>query len=264
MSVSKTPATLPFDDIVAGATVRFTTIDGVQYLSIRDMIMCVCDKDNKRAAETWDRITETCKDELSKYLAFYQFPGRGQSESAIITLPGSIKLVMMLPGKRAQLYKNIFADIISRYLDGDLTMCDEISKNKTMGKKRSYAEFVQETEQDIHHKMDENDETSQVQYIYATKSAAFPGLIKIGRTGNMKARLSQLNTGCAPAPHAVITMAPTLDMFRDEYLAHQFFKESRQEGEFFAVSEHEVRGYFRNITNRFQMELVKSNIEQND
>ena len=33
---------IPFDDIVPGAEVRVAVIDGVQYLSIRDVIMCVC------------------------------------------------------------------------------------------------------------------------------------------------------------------------------------------------------------------------------
>ena len=35
-------ATIPLDEIVPGATVRVVVMDGVQYLSIRDLIMCVC------------------------------------------------------------------------------------------------------------------------------------------------------------------------------------------------------------------------------
>ena len=36
---SEVVKSIPFDDIVAGATVRFAEIDGVQYLSIRDIVI---------------------------------------------------------------------------------------------------------------------------------------------------------------------------------------------------------------------------------
>ena len=36
-------ATIPFDEIAPGATIRFAVIDGVQYLSIRDFIMHACE-----------------------------------------------------------------------------------------------------------------------------------------------------------------------------------------------------------------------------
>ena len=92
------PAVIPFDDIVPGASVRFTFIDGVQYLSIRDIIMHVCDKDNKRASEVWERLDATKKAELSSFCRIFQFPGMGQSKQTVITFPGAIKLSMFLPG----------------------------------------------------------------------------------------------------------------------------------------------------------------------
>jgi hypothetical protein len=39
MAVARLPAVIPFDEIVPGATVRFCVIDGVQYLSIRNLII---------------------------------------------------------------------------------------------------------------------------------------------------------------------------------------------------------------------------------
>jgi hypothetical protein len=40
--------------MVEGATVRFTVIDGTQYLSIRDLIQHTCLKDNKQASKIWE------------------------------------------------------------------------------------------------------------------------------------------------------------------------------------------------------------------
>ena len=218
--------------------------------------MHICRKNTNDGAEVWRKISLDKKEELSKQLAVYQFPGRGQQNQPVITLSGSVKLVMLLPGKRAQLYRTKFAEIISRYLDGDQTLSVEIEENRLIGKKRSYARVAQDLERLVQE--DEANEIPQVQYIYATKSPAFPGLIKIGRTINMRERLSSLNTACAPAPHSVITMAATLDMHRDEYLTHQYFAESRNEGEFFQVTEEDVKAYFFNvIMPRFQEELLQ-------
>jgi hypothetical protein len=44
-------ATIPLDEIAPGATVRFTVIDGVQYLSIRDFIMHVGNTSNDYAGD---------------------------------------------------------------------------------------------------------------------------------------------------------------------------------------------------------------------
>ena len=97
-SLVSVPAVMPFDEIVSGATVRFTHINGIQYLSIRDLIMHMCGKDNNRAAQTWRELPENQKDEVKKFLSTFQFPGKGQSEQPVITFPGAIRLSMFLPG----------------------------------------------------------------------------------------------------------------------------------------------------------------------
>ena len=130
MAVSKIPATLPFDEIVPGATVRFCVKDGVQYLSIRDMIMCVCDKDNKRAAETWDRLTQDKKEEISAFCGNHKFPGSGQSDQPVITFVGALKLVMFLPGEAAKRHRSAMADILRRYFAGDASLIDELEANR--------------------------------------------------------------------------------------------------------------------------------------
>lgn len=94
----------------------------------------------------------------------------------------------------------------------------------------------------------------QIKYVYAVKSAAFPGLIKIGRTQNMRERLSQLNVSCAPAPFVVVAVSPTLDYVRDEKMAHEFFSSQRRKGEFFSASESAVKDIFKTIQENFEVE----------
>ena len=247
---------IPFDEIVAGASVRVAVIKGLQYLSVRDLIMHLCGKNNDEAGLVWRRMTLDKKEVLGKDLAAFQFPGRGAGEQPVITFPGALKLLMMLSGKRVQLYRTTLAGILSRYFAGDPELIQEIEHNSIVGQKRSYSRFAQDIESNAQEKQDD---IPQTQYIYATKSAAFPGLIKIGRTVNMRARLSSLNTSCAPAPHTLVTMAPTLDMFRDEYLVHKHFSHERRQGEFFEVDEYDVKEYFTHvILDQYHEDLMES------
>ena len=249
---------IPFDDIVEGSTVRLTEIDGVQYLSIRDIIMHVCDKSSQDAAQIWRRMSDDKVSKLGQFLNVFQFPGRGQQIQPVITLPGSIRLVMILPGERAKQYKWIFAGIISRYLDGDDEMCLEIKENKSIGKKRSYEKFAKNAEKIVNEEGEANKKKTSIGYVYATQSEAFPGLIKIGYTADIKARLSQLNTACAPAPHVLVAVAPTFDMQRDEKEAHEFFSTVRMQGEFFAVNKLQVMNFFHeHIMALYQEELLE-------
>lgn len=97
-------------------------------------------------------------------------------------------------------------------------------------------------------------------FIYAVKSDAFPGLIKIGRTQNVNERVSQLNTACAPSPFVVVTKSPTLNYKRDEKKAHEFFSDQRREGEFFEVDESQVKEFFQTIQELYAFEAQQMSL----
>ena len=186
--------------------------------------------------------------------------GTGNSKTKLVSLEYAIELVMILPGKTAKSIRKKFADIITRYLDGDGLLCNEIKANQIMGKVNSYATFASkcltQVENDNKRKSHEMPATC---YVYATKSPAFPGLIKIGKTENVARRLSQLNTSCAPAPHVIIAVAPSFDESRDERAAHAFFSDRRHQGEFFALDEAEVLTYFKtHITAQYNKEFAEN------
>ena len=194
--------------------------------------------------------------DASKFMVI-KLPGKGNLSTKTLDCSDAMDLVMVLPGNASKVIRKKFADIIVRYLDGDITMCAEIKKNRDMGRSASYTNFIQDTMKQIMEEQ-EQEQTGHlptISYIYASKSAAFPGLIKIGKTQDVAQRLSQLNTGCAPAPHSVVVVAATFDKDRDEKEAHQHFAAFRREGEFFEVSELDVKTYFSLVTAKFQVEM---------
>ena len=120
---------IPFDEIVPGSTVRVATIDGVQYLSIRDVIMCVCNKDGNHAGAVWRNLSEDKKKEVHGFLVNHQFPGPGQSEQPVITFVGALKLIMFLAGDAAKKHRSNMANILRRYYAGDASLVEELAEN---------------------------------------------------------------------------------------------------------------------------------------
>ena len=242
---------IPFDEIARGATVRCITIALVLFLSARDVIMHISGCGCKTAHTTWTRLAKKQREELSDDLEEFQFPGQGQSKQPVITVKGAMKLIMMLPGKRAKAMRVQAADILERYVQGNESLVDEIRQNRQMGFAAACGTLLA--------KASLYRELPQAYYLYATKSEAFPGLIKIGRSSDMTASLTVLNTGCAPAPHYTVAVVPTFDALRDKAWAHDVFSTSQREGEFFEIGEDEVKAFFNDqIMAKYQLELAEN------
>ena len=120
---------IPFHDIVPGASVRITLIEGRQYLSIRDIIMCLCEKNKDMAGRVWRDVPEDKKNEVRPFLSNFLFPGQGQSVQPVITFPGALKLAMFLPGERAKQSRSKMAEILQRYYAGDESLVAEVRAN---------------------------------------------------------------------------------------------------------------------------------------
>ena len=120
---------IPFDEIVAGATVRFTEINGLQYMSVRDIIIHMCDKNNNEAGEVWRKLSPEHKDDVKDCILRFQFAGRGQSAMPVITFPGALKLMMFLPGENAKKNRGAMVKILHRFYAGDKSLLTEIEAN---------------------------------------------------------------------------------------------------------------------------------------
>ena len=121
--------TIPFDDIVPGASVRLAVIDGVQFLSVRDVIMHICDLSSIRANEKWRLLPDEVKNEVAEFFGNFKFPGKGNKPEPVITFKGVLKLVMLISGQKAALYRSAMVNILQRYYAGDGSLLEEVQAN---------------------------------------------------------------------------------------------------------------------------------------
>jgi hypothetical protein len=248
---------IPFDEIVTGAAVRLTVINKIQYISIRDLIMITCVKNNNEACEVWRRLPLDLKKELldGKMLEKFQFIGRGNKKQPVITFQGAIKLMMCLPGSNARSVRSATAHILARYCEGDKCLHNEISKNKQIGTAKACISLLTSSLKKRKHQQENSIPISG--WIYGTHSNAFPKMIKIGKAKYLKQRISSGNTFCAPAKHSVVAAVPSFNPGRDEKMVHEHFTKQRCVGEFFKVSQTEVQSFFDDhIMPQYQKDLV--------
>lgn len=233
--------------------VRCTTINDELYLSIRDLVMHVCKKNGNTASNTWKRLPN--RSEFKNSIQMYQFAGQGQWKQPVISIEGAIRLIMILPGEEAKKCRSSVASVLSRYLEGDETLIEEIKSNKSSGPISACEVLAQQASKS-------NDNVSSmptVGWIYGTYSEAFPGLIKIGRSVDIEARMHSANTFCAPSPHIIVAAIPTMNSKRDEKTTHDFFSKYRVIGEFFKITREELQKYFDDqLMPLYQRELMDS------
>jgi hypothetical protein len=120
---------IPFDEFSDGATVRYTMLEGKPYMSVHDIIMCACGKDNDQAGKVWRDLSFELKNGLRRFLSRFQFLGHGQSAQPVITFQGALKLIMLLPGKNARSTRSKINTIVQRHFAGDKSPVAEIQAN---------------------------------------------------------------------------------------------------------------------------------------
>ena len=261
--------------IINGKNIRggVSDKDGEKIWSTFDFIDAVC---GREIGDAYDKniYFNICKNDQSqdvKNLVTQQkcnvlkVPGQGQRNTPAMTIHGLHSLLMILGGRVSEAFKDNTLKILQRYLDGDMSLCKEIEENKMVGKKRSYEKFMTTVLESAQEKMNEELKDIPVTaYIYAFYSDAFPGLLKIGRSQNVNARLSSANTFAAPKPYRVLCMAPTFDAVRDEATTHAHFAKFRREGEFFEVSHAEVKAYFKTAITAWYDHELATHMEHNE
>lgn len=114
-----------FAEIVQGrdASVR-VTVDGLLYAV--DLVMVVTGKNREDAAKAIrDLPTQLFQPELFSC----RQPEKGGHPTKLLTFQNAMELVMVLPGRVAKDTRTQFANIIRRYMAGDLSLLSEIQAN---------------------------------------------------------------------------------------------------------------------------------------
>lgn len=114
---------LTFDGIFQGRE-KEIRITPDRQISVFDFIKVVGGQ--KKPHQTWERIYNEHKDEVSSFWDHFKFKGTGQKDTPVINVQGMVKLLFWLPGETAKQFRSKSAETMIRYLGGDLTLIDEI------------------------------------------------------------------------------------------------------------------------------------------
>ena len=66
-----------------------------------------------------------------------KFPGRGQRDTPVVDVKGIVEIVMLLPGRHAARIRRQAAELLCRYLGGDLALVDEVCRNRGFQKEKN-------------------------------------------------------------------------------------------------------------------------------
>ncbi len=95
-----------------------------QWVSAIDLIRVIGDQKNPHS--TWERIYNEHENEVLAFCENLKFKGRGQRETSVINAKGVVLLLMWIPGEKAAKFRSEAADVLVRYLGGDVTLINEI------------------------------------------------------------------------------------------------------------------------------------------
>ena len=67
---------------------------------------------------------------MDENIVLWQFPGERQRGTPVTDVRNIVELVMLLPGKRAATVRRQAAELLVRYLGGDIRLVDEVLQNR--------------------------------------------------------------------------------------------------------------------------------------
>ena len=95
-------------------------------ISVFDFIRVVGGQKNPR--KTWDDIIKKYKNEVVTFCDNWKFEGARQKLTPVINVQGMVKLLFWLPGEMAKQFRSKSAEVMIRYLGGDLSLINEIKQ----------------------------------------------------------------------------------------------------------------------------------------
>jgi hypothetical protein len=112
---------LTFDGVFQGRE-KEIRITSNKMISVFDFIKVVGGQRNPK--QTWSNIQNSHKDEVVQFLDYAQF-GKTK-KTPVVNVQGMVKLLFWLPGELAKQFRSKSAEIMIRYLGGDITLIEEI------------------------------------------------------------------------------------------------------------------------------------------
>ena len=100
-------------------------------VSVIDVISAFLGVSGNVAAVTLGRLKSEYP-EVTSGCCDFKFKGRGQRDTPVACVRGIVEILVLLPGRQAARVRRQAAEILTRYLGGDLSLVDEICRNRGM------------------------------------------------------------------------------------------------------------------------------------
>ena len=114
-------------ELFDGKKIRITN----EYVSVFDIIQVAGGVTKNSVHNTWKRMKETYGEEVLTHCKDLKFAGPGQRETVCVNVQGLVKLLMWIPGEKAKKFRELTADVMIRYLGGDLTLINDVKNINT-------------------------------------------------------------------------------------------------------------------------------------
>ena len=94
-------------------------------ISVIDVVVALTGKSGREAAEVFRRLTCSYP-EIEANCSHFQFAGERQKTTPVTSAKGIVEIIMLLPGNQAARVRRQAAELLVRYLGGDITLVDEV------------------------------------------------------------------------------------------------------------------------------------------
>ena len=112
--------------LLGRATVRIRKTDEAPpRISVIDVVQAMTGKDARHAAQ---EVRTLCSryPEVDQILVHFLFRGQGQRKTYVTSVRGIVEVVMLLQGQQAARVRRQAAELLCRWLGGDMAIIDEV------------------------------------------------------------------------------------------------------------------------------------------
>ena len=107
------------------------TAESPPRVSVYDVLGAVTGYTPNNCVNLWQRLSEQFP-EVTTQNRIFKFSGRGQRETPVTDAEGITQIIMLLPGRAAAIARQSAANVVVRYLGGDVSLVGEIMANRNM------------------------------------------------------------------------------------------------------------------------------------
>ncbi len=116
------------DDSVQGVR---KTAEEPPRVSVYDVLGAMTGYAPNNCVNLWRRLCESFP-EVTTPCSNFKFPGKGQRDTPVTDAEGIITIIMLLPGRAAARARQSAANVVVRYLGGDLSLVREVMQNNQL------------------------------------------------------------------------------------------------------------------------------------